>query len=105
MATEEQIEDLRLALGEPTEESGESLFTDLQLSRVIDRAADGARAAAEGWQLKAAHFANLVNVTDGAASREFGSLLKNAQDMQKLYAKGGPAVSGRSRVGRIRRTQ
>lgn len=105
MATPFQIEELRLLLGETIPEGGspdDTMFTDEQLSRWLDKTATLERAAFEGWRAKAAQYADLVNVTDGAATREMGELLKNAERMVRLYSKStGGSTYGRSRVGRI----
>ena len=101
MATiQEQIADVREMIGEPAE--ADSLFTDDRISSWINSASSLEAAALRGWRAKAAHFANLVNVTDGAASREMSDLLVNAQAMIKLYTglSRGPAF-GRTRVGKI----
>lgn len=102
---EAKIRQLRLLLGEPIPEGGsaaDTLFTDAQLTIWIESSPDIERAAYDGWRAKAAHFANLVDVTDGAASRALSDLLGNARAMITLYARSsGGATSGRSRVGRI----
>ena len=106
MVTPEQITELRLLIGESIPVGGsdvDSLLTNVQLTKMIeDSTGNLERAAYEGWRVKAAQFANLVDVTDGAASRSMSDLLKNATDMVKLYAKSstGP-TEGRTRVGRI----
>lgn len=97
---------LRNMLGEPIPEGGtaaDTLFTDEQIADFLDQGGgDVERAAYEGWRVKAAHFANLVDVTDGNASRAMSDLLGHANDMVKIYlrASGGP-TEGRTRIGRI----
>lgn len=105
MATAEEITSLRYLLGEAIPEDGteaDTLFTDAQLAIWIDASPTLERAAYDGWRSKAAQFANLVTVTDGAASREFSDLLENARAMITLYQRSsaGP-TEGRARVGRI----
>lgn len=104
-ATPDQISELRGMLGERIPQGGTSadtLFDDDQIVRWIESNPSLERAAFDGWRAKAAEFANLVSVTDGAASREFSDLLKNAKDMASLYQRSsdGP-TEGRARVGRI----
>lgn len=104
-ATPGDIDNLRLKLGEAIPAGGtaaDTLFSDDQLTALLTAAPFIDRAAYEGWKIKAAHFSSLVNVTDGAASREFAKLFDNARDMMKSYdrATAGP-TSGRTRVGRI----
>ena len=105
IATPELITSLRLLLGEDIPEGGteaDTLFTDSQLSSWISSAPNLDRAAYEGWKAKAANFAGLVNVTDGASSREFSDLLDNARAMVTIFSKSsGSNTTGRSRVGRI----
>jgi len=100
MATYAETQHVRLMLGEPT--GDDSLFSDETINGWIDAAANLDAAILQGWRAKAAHFANLVNVTDGAASREFSDLLDNAAAMVKQYTSlaRGPAA-GRTRVGKI----
>ena len=101
MATpQENIASVREMIGEPAE--ADSMFTDNQITSWVNTNGSLEAAALQGWRAKAANFANLVNVTDGAASREMSDLLDNALAMIKLYtslAKGPSA--GRTRVGKI----
>lgn len=100
---------LRELLGEPIPEDGtesDTLFTDERLEDLLTVANDDLdRAAFEGWRIKAAHFANLVNVTDGNAVRQMSDLLDHADKMVKYYLRSssGP-TEGRTRIGRIVRT-
>jgi len=85
----------------------DTLFTDGTIERLISESNENLeRAAYEGWRLKAAHFANLVDVTDGNASRTMSDLYDHADKMIKVYqrASSGP-TEGRTRIGRIRRTE
>ena len=101
----EQIMELRLLIAEPIPPDGtedDTLFTDAQLQLWIDASPNIERAAHDGWRTKAGLFANLVSVTDGAASREFSDLLTNAIRMVSLYSRSSQgATEGRARVGRI----
>lgn len=104
MATiQENIVEVREMLGEPAE--AESLFTDERVTAWIEGSSSLEGAALRGWRAKAAHYAGLVNVVDGAASREFSDLLTNANAMIKMYQglSRGPAY-GRTRVGKIVRS-
>jgi hypothetical protein len=108
MADMEQIENLRAMLAEripPGGSEADTLFASSELERILNtNGGNLERAAYDGWRIKAAEFANLVSVTDGAASREFSDLHKNALEMVKTYMRSsaGP-TEGRTRVGRIRR--
>ena len=104
-ATTERIVELRGLLGESIPDGGyasDTLFTDVEITRFLEMNPDVERAAYDGWRAKAAQLAGLVNVTDGAAVREFSDLHKQALDMVTLYSRAstGP-TEGRSRVGRI----
>ena len=99
-------EKLRALLGEKIPEGGtfhDTLFTDLQIQELVQEAnGDIERAAYEGWRIKLAEFANLVDVTDATAQRKMSDLRNNAEGMVKLYQRAsGGNTEGRTRVGRI----
>jgi hypothetical protein len=104
-----QAKQLRQLLGEVVPEDGtdeDTLFTDETIQQLLDDNPDNIeRAAFEGWKIKAAHFANLVDVTDGNASRAMSDLMNNADKMVKIFLRSsaGP-TEGRTRIGRIRRS-
>lgn len=105
MATDDQVIEVRENIGEQIPADGaetDTLFTDDQIKAWIDGTSNLDAASLRGWKVKMAHFANLVNVTDGAASREMSDLFEHAQEMVKVYNKLalGPAA-GRTRVGKI----
>lgn len=106
MATvQEQIAEVRENIGEQIPSEGvetDTMFMDTQIETWIINAGSVNGASLRGWKVKMAHFANLVNVTDGAASREMSDLFDHAQEMVKIYTKlaVGP-TAGRTRVGRI----
>jgi len=101
MATQENIDKLRLLLGNPSEDE----LSDVQLGAILDGVEDNLNlAAAEGWGIRAASYSSLVNVSESGSSRQLGELYKNALAMQAHYAGqiSGPAVTaGRTRIGRI----
>ena len=109
MATiQEQVTSVREKIGETIatgETEGDTLFSDAQITLWITSTTSLDGAALEGWKAKAAHWAGLVNVTDGAASRAFSDLLDHAQTMIKMYSglAAGP-TNGRTRVGKIVRS-
>lgn len=106
MALAAQVSQLRGMLGEVIPSGGteaDTLFTDIRIGEMVDEAnGDLERAAYDAWREKAGMLANLVTVTEGAASREMSELHGKALEMVKLYAKAstGP-TEGRARVGRI----
>lgn len=97
---------LRMLLGEMIPEGGsegDTAFTNCQLQEMIDGASGSVeRAAATGWRAKAAQYADLVDVTEGNASRSMSDLHEHALQMVKLYDKSteGP-TEGRTTIGRI----
>jgi len=108
MADAQQVSDLRELLGESIPSDGsaaDTLFTDDQVTRWLTQSATLNQAALKGWQIKMAHFADLVDVVDGASARSMSDLLDHAEKMVKLYTRlaQGP-TAGRSRVGKIVRT-
>lgn len=106
--TQDQTVTLRNMLGEVVPVGGteeDTLFTDEQLTSWINESATLDAAALQGWKIKMAHFANLVDTTDGAAARALSDLFAHAQAMVKMYGNLvlGP-TAGRSRVGKIVRS-
>jgi len=104
------VDRLRGLIGETIpdgETETDTNFTDNQLEGILD-ANDGnlERAAFEGWRHKAAIYADLVNVSEGNATRAMSDLHKHALDMMKAYSKsstGSTLTEGRTRIGKIRR--
>lgn len=97
---------LRALLGEKIPVGGsdtDTFFTDTEIDTLLTNAGnDVRRAAAEGWQNKAAEYASLVDVTEGNASRLNSTLHSHALDMVKMFTSAGSQLtSGRTRVGRI----
>lgn len=100
--------ELRGLLGESIPSGGtdeDTMVSSALVQAWIDSSSTLTRAAIKGWKFKKAAWANLVNVTDGAASREFGQLIANADLMIEMYTEDaqGPSL-GRSRVGKIVRS-
>ena len=106
MATIAEIANLRMLVAEPIPVSGtedDTLFSDERIAEILTNAGgDPERAAYDAWREKAGLLANLVTVTEGAASREMTELRAKALEMIKLYSRSsaGP-TEGRTRVGRI----
>lgn len=101
------LDRLRLLLDDeaPTDGSTDPVFDDATLQDLLDGAAGNPeRAAADGWVIKAAQAASLVDVTEGNASRAMSDMQAHALNMVKLFQKSssGP-TEGRTRIGRIRR--
>jgi hypothetical protein len=98
---------LRAILGEDIPsggEEGDTLFSDREVQEFIDSTPSLDRAGYEGWRVKAARLANLVDTTEGNSQKKYSQLHDNALEMIKMYQRssGGP-TEGRARVGRIKR--
>lgn len=102
-----EVTALRLRLGESIPADGtaaDTMFSEEQLQSIVDTTETADEAALEGWEIKKAALANLVNVTDGAASRELGMLFDHAVEMVDSYSKKINGRIGRTRIGRITRS-
>lgn len=107
MALAADITTLRLKIGESIPAGGtesDTLFTDGQINVWLDGNDTMDGAALEGWEAKLAALANLVSVTDGAASRELSDAFDHAAEMVSYYSKKLNGRSGRARVGKIIRS-
>jgi len=108
MAEPAEITRLREMIGEiivSGQTEADTLFTDATIESWIDEATNLNAAAVTGWEAKMAQWANLVDVTDGAASRKLGDLMDHALAMIARYGRLAEGLrSGRSRVGKISRT-
>ena len=97
---------LRLLLSDPLPDDGsDPMFSDQELSDILSEAGDDPeRAAGEGWIMKAANYAELVDVTEGNASRAMSDLHSHALAMVKQFQRSstGP-TEGRTGIGRIKR--
>lgn len=89
---------LRSLLGEEIPAGGDAsmtLFSDEKIQDMLTAAGgDLALAAISGWQVKAAHYADLVDVAEGNSSRKMSDLHKNALAMVKYYTGGGEDGGG-----------
>jgi hypothetical protein len=104
MATQDQIEALKLLLG------GGGDINDEQLAYIIDyNLEDMDASAAYAWEIRAAKYHGLVNVSESGSSRSLGDMYKNAIAMAMFYrGKKTDGVvdpddppAGRTRTGRI----
>lgn len=97
---------LRSMLGEEIPAGGDAsatMFSDEKIDSLMsDAGGDLRQAAMSGWQIKAAQYAELVDVTEGNSSRKMSDLHKNALRMVDFYATGDPTpadgVGGRNVV-------
>lgn len=102
---------LRSLLGEEIPTGGseaDTLFTDEKINDLLTAAGgDADLAAASGWRVKAAHYADLVDVAEGNSSRAMSDLHKNALAMARAFggdaAVGVGTASGHVVIGKIER--
>ena len=107
MAFAEDITALRLKIGETIPSGGteaDTLFTDAQITLWLNESSTPDGAVLSGWEAKLAALANLVSVTDGAASRELSDAFDHASETVAYYNKKTTGRSGRARVGKIIRS-
>lgn len=97
-------ERLRQLLGESIPAGGvdeDTLFSDDMIDDILTRYPDIYEAAAEGWRIKAAKLADLVNTNESGTSRSMSDLHKHALEMAKYF--GGQSVTvGEAAVDRGR---
>lgn len=99
------IDDLRRATNEP---EGDSTYNDDQFEAILQVNNNNlALAAAAVWREKAAKFAELVDMQEGASSRKLSDLSENALRMANMYQgqgdTGQPSGNKPTAVGRITR--
>lgn len=95
----------------PGGSDADTLFTAAQIDDLLFRYGTTERglrqAAAEGWDLKAAIYANLVNTTTGVSTRNMSDLYKNAQaqadKFRKQAASGNGDGTSATTIGKIKR--
>lgn len=100
MATDaERVRDL---LGEPIPEGGsdtDTLFSSQKITDLLtDAGGDVEAAVAEGWRVKAALLADLVDTTEGTSKRAMSNLHKNALAMAQ--ASGTPSPTRLQKIVR-----
>jgi hypothetical protein len=78
------------------------VVSDEQIVDLLAESSDLERAALGGWRIKAAYYADLIDITEGNASRKMSQLHDHAMSMIKSYSasRSGP-TEGRTRIGRI----
>lgn len=90
-------------------DSSESMFSDNQLTVILERSATIDHALLDGWETKLAHWAGLVTVVDGAATRELSKLMEHGEKMTEYYRRklneGVDGIRSRTRIGKIVRSQ
>lgn len=105
MATNEEIILAREHLGERIPVGGDAtqtMFSDVEIGALIDRNSSVSGAVAEGWQIKAAEFASLVDTAEGTSKRAMSDLYDHALRMAAQF--GGGSSSGVTRVFKLERS-
>lgn len=95
---------LRDRLGEPIPSDGsaaDTLFSDEAIEDLLTRHGSVDAAVGEGWEIKAAKLAGMVDVTEGDSRRNLSALHRQAVTMVRRYDSSSPA--GRTRIGKISR--
>lgn len=88
--TAELIEELRVRIGERIPEGGadtDTLFTDAELTVLLDQVADITAGTALGWEFKAAELARLVDVAEADSTRYLSQRWKHAKSMADKWTK------------------
>lgn len=100
MATEAERVLLRKFLGDLPVAGADPFFTDPELDDLIAEFSTLELAAAKGWRIKAASYAELVDTAEGTSKRAMSDLHKNALAMVTSFdppTVGGSGSSGRTR--------
>lgn len=100
---------VRELLGEEIPLNGsdtDTLFLDHQIEQLIlDFPESTDAAVAEGWRIKAAKLASLVDTQEGTSKRAMSDLAKNALEMVKVYSGGETSSNtGRTRQHKLTRS-
>jgi hypothetical protein len=98
MATLAEIAQVREKINEPTE----AVFTDARLEAIIDAAGSLDVAAAEIWRVKAARYADLVDIQEGSSRRSLGDLYEQALSMATQFDSLSPSPTSGMRPARTR---
>lgn len=105
MASTESIVLFRQLVGEIVPGGGtdsDTMFTDDQVTAIIDAAADINSAAAEGWRQKAARYADMVDVSEAGESLDLSDLHEKALKQVK-YFEGLVSATGGTRIHKLAR--
>lgn len=96
----EETDRLRLLLGEQIPEGGneqDTFFTELQVQSLLDNNGNSMNlAAVEGWTMKMARYARLIDMDEAGAARKLSQKYRQAREMSNFFIKlsdNGAAVS------------
>ena len=95
---------IRQLLGEEIPIGGsdtDTLFLDGQIDDLLVTEGSVDAAVAEGWRIKAAKLATLVDTAEGTSKRAMSDLHKNALAMFESYT--GGASAGKTRIHKLER--
>src|SRR5690349_10376260 len=104
MPEDTRVTALRMTIGERIPAGGtadDTLFSEEELLAIINNTSTPDGAALMAWEAKRAELSNLVNVTDGAASRALSDAFEHANEMVIYYTRKTNGRSGRTRLGKI----
>jgi hypothetical protein len=80
-------------------EVGDTTYSDADIAvLLLDRDGDTAAVAFDIWSNKASDAANLINISEGGASRSFSSLYRQCLDMAKFWGDQSSAVQAQTRT-------
>lgn len=87
----EATDRLRLLLGEPIPEGGDeqdTFFTNAQVEALLTDNGDSMNlAAVEGWTMKMARYARLIDMDEAGAARKLSQKYRQAREMTNFFIK------------------
>lgn len=95
---------VRQLLGEDIPVNGsdtDTLFLDEQIEELISSTSTTDAAVAEGWRIKAAKFAGLVDTAEGTSKRSMSDLHKHALSMVAAFGDDAAGARARTRIHKI----
>lgn len=104
MATAAEVAEVRQYTDEPTE----AVWTDVELSALVDELGSVEAATSRVWREKVARYSRLVDVSEAGASRKMSQAFSHAKAMAEhwgsVVALSGSGSSNRARVHKIDRS-
>jgi hypothetical protein len=99
---------LRVYLGEAIPDGGsdaDTLLSHADVTALLGRSGGDVRAATvEGWSIKAARYAAMVDVSDGTDSRQMSQLHRQAVTEWQRWS-GAASPAGRTRIHQLQRRE
>lgn len=105
--TADEITRLRNLVGEKIPDNGtdaDTIFSDEEIEELAAQTTDLNGAAREGWRVKAARYADMVDISEAGESAKLSDLHKNALKMVEFFTQeqSNPA-GGSTRLHRLSR--